>query len=94
MQHFTLKAIAQGTGVMQGTIYYHFHTKEQLLLDIVKHIYNESWEVLEKSHYPQEMIPYTLQSAKGRCSSNSMYQELEHIRSLLSNLAKQQKKLK
>ncbi|AZV40920.1 hypothetical protein BAOM_0213 [Peribacillus asahii] len=34
---------------MQGTIYYHFRTKEQLLLDIVKHIHNESWEVLEKA---------------------------------------------
>ncbi|GAF18862.1 LOW QUALITY PROTEIN: transcriptional regulator, TetR family [Bacillus sp. JCM 19046] len=44
MNKVTLKAVAEGVGVTQGTVYYHFKTKDQLLLEVVKDMCRTSWE--------------------------------------------------
>ena len=36
MEKLTLKAIAENAKVTQGTVYYHFKTKEQLLLEVTE----------------------------------------------------------
>lgn len=46
MDKFTLRAVADASGVTQGTVYYHFKTKEQLLLDIVEDTCESSWSGL------------------------------------------------
>lgn|SRR5690625_1410535 len=38
MQGFTLRAVAKFADVTQGTVYYHFKTKEQLLIDMATHV--------------------------------------------------------
>lgn len=46
MQALTLKAVAEGAGVTQGTVYYHFRNKEQLLLELIKEMCQDSWHDL------------------------------------------------
>ena len=72
---FTLRAVAEVAGLTQGTIYYHFRTKEQLLLAIVQDISENSWaEISQKSnHY---MISEAIAAAKNRCSYDSYFHKL------------------
>ena len=42
IEKFTLKAVAEQGGVTQGTIYYHFKSKEQIILEIVQDICENS----------------------------------------------------
>lgn len=74
IEKFTLRAVAESAGVTQGTVYYHFRTKEQLLLDIVKDICNSSWE--ELSQLDEGIIKQSLQSAKSRCREDSFFHKL------------------
>lgn len=74
IEKFTLKAVAETAGVTQGTVYYHFRTKEQLLIDIVQDICEKSWqEVAQSKEY---MIEQAIESAKSRCSSDSYFHKL------------------
>lgn len=75
IEKFTLRAVAEIAGVTQGTIYYHFRTKEQLLLDIVKNVCECSWnEISEQSN--QYIITQAIESAKSRCSHDSFFHKL------------------
>ncbi|WP_223068951.1 TetR/AcrR family transcriptional regulator [Paenibacillus caui] len=71
---FTLRAVADTAGVTQGTVYYHFRTKEQLLLDIVQDICDTSWEELSRSN--ETLIKQAIESAKSRCSYDSFFHKL------------------
>lgn len=72
IEKFTLKAVAEQAGVTQGTIYYHFKTKEQILLNIIQSICENTWEELLASD--QQLIQSALQSAKSRYENKDFYQ--------------------
>lgn len=74
---FTLKAVAEMGGVTQGTVYYHFRTKEQLLLEVVKDICDQSWGELSEGN--ENIIQDAIKSAKSRCSHDSFYHKLFFI---------------
>ncbi|MFD2445577.1 TetR/AcrR family transcriptional regulator [Bacillus sp. CGMCC 1.16607] len=74
IEKFTLRAVAETAGVTQGTIYYHFRTKEQLLIDIVQDICETSWQ--EISHSSEYLIEQAIASAKSRCSYDSYFHKL------------------
>lgn len=74
IEKFTLRAVAETAGVTQGTIYYHFKTKEQLLINIVQDICETSWqEISQSSEY---VIEEAIASAKSRCSYDSFFHKL------------------
>ncbi len=77
----TLKAVAQGAGVTQGTVYYHFKTKDQLMVEVVSDMCQTSWNRLEKmkknsDQQAKEWIQTGLKSATERNSSDSSYHSL------------------
>ena len=74
IENFTLRAVAETAGVTQGTIYYHFRTKEQLLIDIVRDICETSWQ--EISRHREDAIGQAVASAKSRCSYDSYFHKL------------------
>lgn len=75
IEKFTLKSVAEAAGVTQGTVYYHFRTKEQLLLHIVQNICERSWaEISQQS--TQFKISGAIESAKSRCSYDSFFHKL------------------
>ncbi|GAF15017.1 LOW QUALITY PROTEIN: transcriptional regulator, TetR family [Bacillus sp. JCM 19045] len=81
MNKVTLKAVAEGVGVTQGTVYYHFKTKDQLLLEVVKDMCRTSWERLEDmekstSDHAKEWIQVGLQSASKRNEEGAFYHSL------------------
>lgn len=71
IEKFTLKAVAEQAGVTQGTIYYHFKTKEQILLDIIQSICENTWNDLLASE--QQLIQSALHSAKERYENKDFY---------------------
>ncbi|WP_322112059.1 TetR/AcrR family transcriptional regulator [Brevibacillus ruminantium] len=74
MDQFTLRGVAETAGVTQGTVYYHFRTKEQLLLSIVQDICESSWDEISKQN--ERQIRQALDSAKSRCSYDSFFHRL------------------
>ena len=74
IEKFTLRAVAEKAGVTQGTIYYHFKTKERLLLDIVQDICETSWQEISRSS--EYVIEQAVASAKSRCSYDSFFHKL------------------
>ncbi|PGK37937.1 TetR family transcriptional regulator [Bacillus anthracis] len=72
MGNLTLKAVAESTQVTQGTVYYHFKTKDQLLLEVTESFCKASWEQIGKD----VQLEKALQSAKSRCVKDSMYHHL------------------
>ena len=74
IEKFTLRAVAETAGVTQGTIYYHFRTKEQLLIDIVQDICETSWQEISQSR--EYVIEQAIASAKSRCSYDSYFHKL------------------
>ncbi|MBK3494147.1 TetR/AcrR family transcriptional regulator [Viridibacillus sp. YIM B01967] len=74
IEKFTLRAVADVAMVTQGTIYYHFRTKEQLLLEVVKDICDGSWK--ELSQINEDVISQAIISAKSRCSHDSFFHKL------------------
>lgn len=44
----TLRSVAEGASVTQGTVYYHFKTKEKLMIEIVSNMCESSWGELEE----------------------------------------------
>ncbi|WP_019120671.1 TetR/AcrR family transcriptional regulator [Brevibacillus massiliensis] len=77
IQQLTLKAVAEKAGVSQGTVYYHFRQKEQLLLDVVSDLCHSSWKKIQQ---PQpgdpDVIRSALESARSRCTADSSYHQL------------------
>lgn len=74
MEKFTLRSVAERAGVTQGTVYYHFRTKEQLLLDIVKEICSSSWDEISQTN--ENVIKQAIESAKSRCGADSFYHKM------------------
>lgn len=74
IEKFTLRAVAETAGVTQGTIYYHFRTKEQLLINIVQDICETSWEEISQSS--EYVIEQAIKSAESRCSYDSYFHKL------------------
>ncbi|MED0980438.1 TetR/AcrR family transcriptional regulator [Bacillus paramycoides] len=72
MEKLTLKAVAESAQVTQGTLYYHFKTKDQLLLEVTESFCKASWEQIGKD----VKLEKALQSAKSRCVKDSMYHHL------------------
>ncbi|MET3699649.1 TetR family transcriptional regulator [Bacillus oleivorans] len=75
IEKFTLRAVAEMAGVTQGTVYYHFKTKEQLLLDIVDDVCQSSWYEISQSSN-ESIIKQAFESAKQRCSHDSFFHKL------------------
>jgi AcrR family transcriptional regulator len=75
MEKFTLRAVAEQAGVTQGTVYYHFRTKEQLLLEIVRKTCETSWMAIADSD-DEQVVQRALDQARSRCSSDSFYHRL------------------
>ncbi len=73
IQALTLKAVAEGANVTQGTVYYHFRNKEQLLMETIQKMCTSSWEELEERH---PFWKAALDSAKSRCTPDSLYHRL------------------
>nr|WP_275296760.1 TetR/AcrR family transcriptional regulator [Bacillus sp. REN10] len=76
IEKFTLKAVAEEAGVTQGTVYYHFRTKEQLLLDLVKDICDHSWNDIAQQQNHENIVKYALESAKNRSSDEAFFHQL------------------
>lgn len=74
VEQFTLRAVAEAAGVTQGTVYYHFRTKEQLLLEVVKDVCESSWN--DVSRLNENTIKAALAAAKNRCSYDSYFHKL------------------
>jgi len=72
MEKLTLKAVAESAQVTQGTVYYHFKTKDQLLLEVTESFCKASWEQIGKD----VQLEKALQSAESRCVKDSMYHHL------------------
>ncbi|NEN84135.1 TetR/AcrR family transcriptional regulator [Paenibacillus elgii] len=76
----TLKAVAEGAGVTQGTVYYHFKTKEQLLFEIVQSLCDASWKVVQPAQTAGEdrlaSILQALAGARERAAYRSFYHTL------------------
>ncbi|WP_248926844.1 TetR/AcrR family transcriptional regulator [Paenibacillus hamazuiensis] len=69
----TLKAVADKANVSQGTVFYHFRTKEQLMLELVQSLCDSSWQALQTS---RGSVEEALEAAKERCDYNSAYHRL------------------
>ncbi|PYI51347.1 TetR/AcrR family transcriptional regulator [Paenibacillus flagellatus] len=69
----TLKAVAEQANVSQGTVFYHFRTKEQLMIELVQSLCDASWQSLQQRHGSLEEA---LQAAKDRCGYDSAYHRL------------------
>ncbi|PFM93322.1 TetR family transcriptional regulator [Bacillus cereus] len=89
MEKLTLKAVAESAQVTQGTVYYHFKTKDQLLLEVTESFCKASWEQIGKD----EQLEKALQSAESRCVKDSMYHHLffQLVASGLQNEAMKEK---
>ncbi|KMK76532.1 TetR/AcrR family transcriptional regulator [Alkalihalobacillus pseudalcaliphilus] len=75
IEKFTLRSVAEMAGVTQGTIYYHFKTKEQLYLDIVNDICTKSWKEISQQSNPYSLSE-AVESAKSRSSYDSTFHKL------------------
>ncbi|MEF3304352.1 TetR/AcrR family transcriptional regulator [Paenibacillus sp. GYB003] len=67
----TLKAVADRANVSQGTVFYHFRTKEQLMIELVQSLCDSSWR--KQGHGSLEEA---LQAARERCGYDSAYHRL------------------
>ncbi|CEH32466.1 TetR/AcrR family transcriptional regulator [Aneurinibacillus migulanus] len=77
IEKLTLKAVAAGAGVTQGTVYYHFRTKEQLMLSLVEDVCTSSWRQVESDTKPgPKKLKDALHAARERCTSDSFYHRL------------------
>ncbi|MCY8202734.1 MULTISPECIES: TetR/AcrR family transcriptional regulator [unclassified Bacillus (in: firmicutes)] len=77
LEKLTLKSVAEQAGVSQGTVYYHFRTKENLMLEVVRHVCGSSWANIQNSRLPSsEKLREALMSAKARTKENGDYHRL------------------
>ncbi|MEC1261919.1 TetR/AcrR family transcriptional regulator [Bacillus swezeyi] len=77
LENLTLKAVAEDANVTQGTVYYHFRTKEQLVFEVVRDVCCTSWESLRANQKPAaEKMKDGLASAKARTQEGAYYHQL------------------
>ncbi|WFA07279.1 TetR/AcrR family transcriptional regulator [Bacillus sp. HSf4] len=77
LDNLTLKAVAEEAKVTQGTVYYHFRTKEQLVFEVVRDVCRTSWDHLTADEKPAaEKIKDGLLSAKSRTEKDAYYHQL------------------
>ncbi|MEC0678733.1 TetR/AcrR family transcriptional regulator [Bacillus inaquosorum] len=77
LEKLTLKSVAEQANVSQGTVYYHFRTKENLMLEVVRHVCGSSWANVKNSRLPSiEKMREALLSAKFRTKENADYHRL------------------
>ncbi|MED0737592.1 TetR/AcrR family transcriptional regulator [Aneurinibacillus thermoaerophilus] len=77
IEQLTLKAVAEKANVTQGTVYYHFRTKEQLIFEVVRDVCYTSWANLKTDPKPAiEKIKEGLISAQSRTKEDSCYHQL------------------
>ncbi|UUZ80999.1 TetR/AcrR family transcriptional regulator [Paenibacillus sp. P26] len=73
----TLNAVAQKAGVTQGTVFYHFRTKERLLFEVVEDMCKKSWQSLEAYMGNEHASVHgALEGSKSRCTYDSPYHKL------------------
>lgn len=71
----TLRAVAEQAGVTQGTVFYHFRTKEQMLLEALKDWCDSSWAEMQTESAARDLAD-ALASARRRCGFDSPYHRL------------------
>ncbi|KKI89142.1 TetR family transcriptional regulator [Bacillus sp. SA1-12] len=81
MQSLTLKSVAEAAGISQGTVYYHFRSKDQLMLEIVNDVCTNSWGELDrladqKKNLNENWIELALKSAYERTTKDAYYHKL------------------
>lgn len=78
----TLKEVARLAGVTQGTVYYHFKTKEDLLLAVIRQTIDDHLENLaaiwDDSGDLQTKIVLALTATRDRYTKNESFQRLFH----------------
>ncbi|WP_240508123.1 TetR/AcrR family transcriptional regulator [Bacillus spizizenii] len=52
LEQLTLQSVAKQANVTQGTVYYHFRTKENLMMEVVRHVCGSSWANVKNSSLP------------------------------------------
>ncbi|MER0465975.1 TetR/AcrR family transcriptional regulator [Bacillus cabrialesii subsp. cabrialesii] len=77
LEKLTLQSVAKQANVTQGTVYYHFRTKENLMMEVVRHVCGSSWANVKNSLLPSsEKLKKALLSAKSRTKENADYHRL------------------
>ncbi len=74
----TLKAVAEGAGVTQGTVYYHFKTKELLLFEIVQSLCDASWKAVHPAQAAGEDRHTSSVQALAGARERAAYQSFYH----------------
>ncbi|BFH17714.1 TetR/AcrR family transcriptional regulator [Paenibacillus melissococcoides] len=69
----TLRAVAEQAGVTQGTVFYHFRTKDQLLMEVLRDWCESSWAEMQSE---SAVLADALASARSRCGFDSPYHRL------------------
>lgn len=69
----TLKAVADKANVSQGTVYYHFRTKDQLMGELVQGLCDEMWNDIQSGNGTLEDA---LKVAQERINSGQFYNRL------------------
>ncbi|MCY8199113.1 TetR/AcrR family transcriptional regulator [Bacillus subtilis] len=77
IEKLTLKSVAEQANVSQGTVYYHFRKKENLMLEVVRHMCGSSWANVKNSRLSSiEKLRETLLSAKSRTKDSPDFHRL------------------
>ncbi|MDR9857451.1 TetR/AcrR family transcriptional regulator [Paenibacillus sp. VCA1] len=76
LEKLTLKMVAERIGVTQGTVYYHFQTKDRLMLDVVKDVCERSWNEFSALQTKEFVVSEALGSAKERGGPDSFFHRL------------------
>lgn len=76
LEKLTLKMVAERIGVTQGTVYYHFQTKDRLMLDVVKDVCERSWNAFSALQTKEFVVSEALGAAKERGGPDSFFHRL------------------
>lgn len=76
LEKLTLKMVAERIGVTQGTVYYHFQTKDRLMLDVVKDVCERSWNEFSALQTKEFVVREALGAAKERGGPDSFFHRL------------------
>lgn len=76
LEKLTLKTVAEKANVAQGTVYYHFKTKNQLMMEVVKDVCFHSWKEVSHTQSIDFVVTEALDSAKERCQPDSFFHRL------------------
>lgn len=76
LEKLTLKMVADKAKVTQGTVYYHFRTKNQLMMDVVKDVCHRSWEETSHVQTAETAVLEGLRAAKERSRPDNFFHRL------------------